>query len=116
MNQEHQVLAKEVMLADTFIKRFFGLLNKKRLTGGQGLLLSPCNSVHTCFLFYEIDIVYLNRKNEVTKTVSRLKPFRCSADFSSYAVLELPGGAISEFDIQVGNKIIFPDKTAKLLK
>ncbi|MEI7880862.1 MAG: DUF192 domain-containing protein, partial [bacterium] len=48
------------MVADTFWKRSIGLMGKPGLKAGQGLLLSPCGSIHTCFMRFPIDIIFLD--------------------------------------------------------
>jgi len=55
----------EIEIADTFLKRFRGLMLRTELPSNQGLLLSPCSGVHTCFMKFPIDVVYLDEKNTV---------------------------------------------------
>ncbi|HLO94144.1 MAG TPA: DUF192 domain-containing protein, partial [Burkholderiaceae bacterium] len=53
--------------ARSFWQRLGGLLVRPRLGAGEGLLLKPCNSVHTCFMRYAIDVIYLDREGRVLK-------------------------------------------------
>ncbi len=53
----------DVERADRFLKRFFGLMGRAELARGHALLLEPCNSVHTFFMRFPIDVIYLDRNN-----------------------------------------------------
>ena len=47
--------------ADTFWRRFCGLMFRKQLPKGQGLLLAPCNGVHMCFMRFAIDAIFIDK-------------------------------------------------------
>lgn len=87
------VLAEEVILADTLLKRIRGLLGKKELVKSSALLLKPCSSIHTMFMRFPIDVLFVDKDNRVIKTISALKPF-CITNiyFKARFVVELPGG------------------------
>ncbi|AEE90818.1 conserved protein of unknown function [Tepidanaerobacter acetatoxydans Re1] len=55
----------DIEIADSFLRRFIGLMLRAELPSNQGLLLSPCSSIHTCFMRFPIDVVYLDEKNIV---------------------------------------------------
>lgn len=93
---KNTVLAQEVTTAGTLFKRMKGLLGQRNMAKGSALLLRPCNSVHTFFMRFPIDVLFIGKDNRVIKTISALKPFRITnicfrADF----VIELPGGIIN---------------------
>lgn len=69
-----EVILNEVALADTFIKRFMGLMGKKELRSGTGLKIDPCNSIHTFNMRFPIDVVFLSKDHEVMKVVHGMKP------------------------------------------
>jgi uncharacterized membrane protein (UPF0127 family) len=54
----------------------------------------PCEAIHTFFMRFAIDLVYLDRKNRIKKIASRVPPWRLSACLSAYSVLELPSGTV----------------------
>jgi len=56
----------QLEIADTFLKRFLGLMGRKKIPAGQGLLILPCNSIHMMFMRFSIDAVYVD-KNFVMK-------------------------------------------------
>ena len=101
-------VAARVRRADQPWSRMVGLLGRRRLDEGEGLLLAPCNSIHTAFMRFPIDVLYLNWEYKVVKAVRNLRPFRFSACFrGAHAVLELPVGAIDSSDTQPGDSLVF---------
>ena len=95
--------ALTLRLADRFGSRLRGLMFTRLLAPDTGLLIRHCNSVHTCFMRYAIDVVYLDHDGFVTRCVERLRPWRASMARGvwpgrvprSCHVLELPAGSIA---------------------
>lgn len=86
-------VARNVEKADTFRARLVGLLGREGLAEEAGLWIVPCNSVHSLFMAFPIDIVYLDRGLRVLK-VCRLPPWRVAPWVpGAHSVLELPVGA-----------------------
>lgn len=82
-----------VETADTFYKRLFGLIGRASLPKGCGLLLFDCPDIHTCFMRFVIDAVYLNAQYEVL-SCQTLRPWCVGRPVKGARhVLELPGGA-----------------------
>ena len=101
------ILADDAVIANTFLSRIQGLLGKKGLNQGQALILKPCSSVHTCFMRFPIDILFVDRNNQVLRTVANLVPFRFSPIFfKSRFVIELPAGIIRSTSTSQGDKLI----------
>lgn len=88
------VLATRLEVADNGPKRNKGLLGRDGLGPGEGLWIVPCESVHTFFMRFPIDLVYLDRKNTVKKVRSAVGAWRLSACLSAHSILELPAGTI----------------------
>lgn len=86
------VLGTEVELAGSSRTRTKGLLGRRTLVPGEGLWIVPCEAVHTFFMQFAIDLVYLDRKNRVRKVRSAVRPWRISGCFVAHSVLELPAG------------------------
>lgn len=89
-------------IATSIWARFRGLMLKKSLPAGEGLLIDPCTSVHTMFMRFPIDVVFLDRENRVTKVVPALKPLRIAFGNGGKRALELPAGAAAECGIEPG--------------
>jgi uncharacterized membrane protein (UPF0127 family) len=101
------VLATCMEVADTAAKRNKGLLGRDCLAPGEGLWIRPCESVHTFFMRFPIDLIYLDRKNRIRKLVSALPPWRLSACLMAHSILELPSGTIRETRTQRGDTLDF---------
>ena len=71
-----KVIVPNLRLAVGFWTRFVGLQFRKSLPLGSGLLLAPCNSVHTCFCFFPMDVVFLSREGIVLEVRRALRPWR----------------------------------------
>ena len=63
---------------------------------GEGLWIVPCEAVHTFFMRFPIDLVYLDRKKQIKKVRSSVGAWRLSACLTAHSVMELPAGTISE--------------------
>jgi uncharacterized membrane protein (UPF0127 family) len=105
------VLATCLEMADSGPKRNKGLLGRKALAVGEGLWIIPCESVHTFFMQFSIDLVYLDRKNAVRKIRHSVPPWRLSACLSAHSILELPAGTIGATQTQPGDTLEFASAT-----
>lgn len=83
-------------------ERLAGLLALPALKKGQGLLISPCNSVHTLGMKYALDLVYLNKQQEIIKLCENIVAQRFSGCWAAQAVLELPTGSIAQLQLTTG--------------
>ena len=95
-----RVLIAEVLRTTNLRERTAGLLALPPLQHGQGLLLDRFGSIHTCFMPYRIDIVFLDRRLMVRKLVGALRPWRSSACWRSSSTLELPAGTIETIGLR----------------
>jgi uncharacterized membrane protein (UPF0127 family) len=105
-NQTRQtVLADAAEMADSSAKRRTGLLKHNRLAPGEGLWIVPCESVHTFFMKFPIDLVYLDKRQKVRKVRRAVPPWRLSLCLSAHSVLELPAGRAAETGTSVGDEL-----------
>jgi hypothetical protein len=89
-------VAERVELADSFWSRLWGWQFRSRPESGQGLILIPCSSIHTCCLRFPIDVVFLDNTGRVLGLRGGVRPWRMVlAPQGTHAVLELPGGTAS---------------------
>ena len=88
-----ELLASPVYIADSFGSRFCGLMLRRSLAPGEGLLLKKCPSIHCFFMRFTIDAVYLDRDMTVVGTET-VKPWRVGGSFrGARHVLEVAEGA-----------------------
>jgi uncharacterized membrane protein (UPF0127 family) len=99
------VLAEAADVADTSAKRRTGLLKHTRLEPGEGLWIVPCESVHTFFMKFAIDLVYLDKRRKVRKIRHAMPAWRLSACLSAHSVLELPAGTLAQTGTAVGDEL-----------
>lgn len=93
---KNTILSENAILANKFFKRIKGLLGKKEFVKGEALVIRPCNSIHTFFMRFPIDVLFVGRDNRVVAAISCLKPFGLSKIyFKASFVVELPAGTIS---------------------
>jgi len=83
-----------------------GLLGRRDLPSGEGILLKPASSVHMAFMRFPIDAVFLDRDLRVVKIVADLKPWRVAGSRGVKAVLEIRAGEASRRGLTVGDRLV----------
>ena len=77
-----------ITVADSFFSRLLGLMGKKEMKDNRALLITKCNSIHTFFMRFNMDAVFVDKNMTVKKAVKSIKPCSVAAEWSSSAVLE----------------------------
>ncbi len=110
------VLGGAVDVADTSASRRTGLLGRDELKAGEGLWIVPCESVHTFFMKFPIDLVYLDRPSRedrshrrVRKVRNAVPPWRLSACLPAHSVLELPAGTVARTGTAPGDELVLEE-------
>ena len=94
-------------------QRMVGLLGRQALPCDQGVLITPCNQVHTCFMRFPIDVVFLDKTDRVLRICAGLAPWRLSPlVFRARSVLELAEGVSK--GIVVGQQLRLQQDTVNL--
>jgi uncharacterized membrane protein (UPF0127 family) len=96
-------VASVVELAVTRADRRRGLLGRDALDLSAGMMLAPCAAVHTAFMRFSIDVMFVDRDGVVRKIVRDLKPWRMASSPRAYAVIELAAGI--ERDVMLGDRL-----------
>ncbi len=100
------VLCQRAETASTLLKGMLGLLGRKQLEPGGGLLLRPSSGVHTWGMRFPIDVVAVNRRMEVIGVWHTVKPYRiCGLSLRTWSVLELPTGQILASNTAPGDQL-----------
>ena len=101
-----RVVGTNVRTADGPWGSFAGLMFKKKLPAGHGLLFQPARGIHTHFMRFSIDLIFLDKGNRVKKIREAMAPWRF--DFTNAAgVIEMNAGSAREMDIQPGDQLRF---------
>jgi hypothetical protein len=99
------VACERCRVADHLLARMRGLLGRRRLERDEGLLLKPAPSVHTFFMRFPIDAVFLDRDGSVLKVRSHLRPWRVAGARGAHATLELAAGEAARRGIDQGDRL-----------
>jgi hypothetical protein len=100
-------LSSRTDVADSPKARNKGLLGRTGLLPGEGLWIVPCQSVHTFFMKFPIDLIYIDRNNKVKKVHNNVGPWRISACFSAHSIIELPVGVVKATQTVPGDQLQF---------
>lgn len=102
----NQTLVPHLEVADSFFGRMKGLLGRNSLPQDRALLIPKCNSIHTFFMKFAIDVIFLNPEFVVVKTMSRVKPGRIIFPvWRASSVIELNEGFLEQHPVRVGEKL-----------
>jgi uncharacterized membrane protein (UPF0127 family) len=102
-----KVVAAKVRAADRFFTRFIGLMGKKSIGAGEGLLIRPCQQIHSFHMRFKFDVIFLSKTSEVLHLIESFKQNRISPTIHGcYQVLELEDGTIKKNGIHVGDELV----------
>lgn len=99
------VACDQVIVADRPARRMRGLLGRQSLPAGEGMLLQPAPSVHTAFMRFPIDVVFMDGTLQVVKVVEQLPPWRTASARRAKATLELAAGEAARRTIAIGDRL-----------
>jgi len=97
-------LVDDVVVAKSFFDRLVGLMFRRSPPlNAKGLLIDPCNSIHTCFMRYNLDVIFLDAENKIVKVIYNLSPWKFTwIYFKAKKTLEVPAGKIRK-DLSPGD-------------
>jgi uncharacterized protein len=104
-DRTQDLLATDVEMASTRQDRRRGLLGRDGLDPGSAMILSPCAAIHTAFMRFPIDAVFLRRDGRVVRLVHDLQPWRIAVSLRAHAVVELSAGVLKRHPIEVGDRL-----------
>lgn len=103
-----RVICEKVEIADNFVKRFMGLMYRKHMNDDEGLLLSPCNQIHTFGMKFPIDTITISSDNKIRYMDKCVAPGKVRPLVNDgNKVLELTAGTIEKYDLELGDVIEF---------
>jgi hypothetical protein len=105
-----RLVAARVAKAESLRDRMRGLLGRDSLPEGEGLWIIPCPQIHTFFMRFSIDVLFLDERLKVVKVSEDLGPWRLAPWLpglvDSHSVLELPGGSLKG-SVSVNDRVEF---------
>lgn len=106
IRRDQETISRNVVIASSFFSRLRGLLFRRPLRGGEGLLLVPCRQVHTFFMGYPIDVIFLDPRGKILEIVTELDRGKISPLVpGSRSVLELFAGTAKKFGLRKGDNL-----------
>jgi len=100
------LIAQQAELAVSLCQRLQGLLGRTGLSSNEALILKPCTSIHTFFMRFPIDVLFVDRNMRVIKAIQNIPPNRLSPIvWASSMAIELPAGKIGSTNTQLGDLI-----------
>ena len=100
------IVCERCLLAETALTRMRGLLGRRALPGGEGILLKPASSVHMWFMRFAIDAVFLDADMRVVKIAAGLKPWRMAGARGAKSCLEIGAGEAAGRGLSVGDRLV----------
>lgn len=104
--EDGSIVCERCVLADTALARMRGLLGRRQLPNGEGILLRPASSVHMAFMRFAIDAVFLDQELRVMKIASGLRPWRAAGSRGAKSVLEIAAGEAERRGVSVGDRLV----------
>jgi uncharacterized membrane protein (UPF0127 family) len=101
-----RVLATRLERPRTFVGRGLGLMFRRGLAPGEGMWIAPCNGIHTFFMRFPIDVVFLDRGRRVVRVYPALRSWRMvPLVLGAHSVVELPGGTLDPLALARGEQL-----------
>ena len=108
LKKDNQIICEYIEDASTFFRRFMGLMYRKSLPSERGLLLTPCNEIHTFGMKFDIDTVAISKNGKVLFIDRAVPPNKVRSKVDgAYRVLELNAGITEKLGISVGDILEF---------
>lgn len=100
-----RVVCERLLVAARPLRRMIGLLGRASLPAGEGILLRPAGSIHTFFMRFPIDVVFLDEEDRVLGFDAALPPWRTTGRRGARAVVELAAGECERRGLEVGDAL-----------
>ena len=102
-----ELLAADARMARSVVERMVGLLGRRVLRDGEALILLACRAIHTCFMRFAIDVVFVNGAWGVVAIRCTLPPWRLTpVVWAAEAAIELPAGQVTRAQHAVGDRLV----------
>ena len=104
---KNTIIVGNLLVADCFWSRLKGLMGKRDMLENDGLLIVPCNSVHSMFMRFPIDLLFLDRDLNIIKIIESFKPWKATPIFRGcHQVIELRAGVAAKKGVSANDKLV----------
>ena len=101
------ILADNAIVADSLLSRMKGLLGRQNFIMGEALVIKPCNCVHSFFMHFPIDVLFIDSNNRIIGIKRYFNPWRVSPIYlNGKSVVELPCGVVAKSGTATGDEIM----------
>jgi uncharacterized membrane protein (UPF0127 family) len=107
----HERVAALVEVATTRSARRRGLLGRDHLDDAAAFILEPCAAVHTAFMRFNIDVVFVNRAGYTVKIVENVPPWRMAVSLHAHTVIEMAAGSVRRHQVLLGDRLYVTPET-----
>ncbi len=112
--EDGRIVGESILVADTLGRRIRGLLGRASLASGDGILLRPAWSIHTAFMRFPIDVVFIDPEQVVIRIEHSLRPFKTASCRGAREVVELAAGECERRGLEVGDRVAWASRTTPL--
>lgn len=110
--EDGRIVCESVRVADSTLRRMRGLLGRRNLPPGDGIALRPAWSIHTAFMQFAIDVVFLDQDQVVLRIDQNVRPFRAVSCRGAREVVELAAGECARRGLQAGDRVAWASRAA----
>jgi uncharacterized protein len=110
--EDGRIVCERCFVADRAHRRMRGLLGRRRLNPGQGMVLRPAFAIHTHFMHFPIDVVFLDSDQVVIAIERNLRPWRTASCRGAREVVELAAGECDRRGLEVGDRVAWASRSA----
>ena len=104
-----RVIIEALTIARTPLQRMRGLLGRNGLPANEGMFIERCSSIHTFFMRFPLDVIFLDRDLRVNRVIRHLKPWRLAGSWGAAHVIEAEAGSLEHFDLAEGLALALED-------
>lgn len=103
--KDGEIICHQMLVENNLFGRMKGLMFSSELPDCDGFLINPCNSIHTFFMRYALDVIFLDRNFKIIKIIYNLNPWKMTGIyFKSHQVLEMKAGTLKK-QLSPGEKL-----------
>jgi uncharacterized protein len=110
--EDGRIVCERCVVADRAHRRMRGLMGRSRLSSGQGMVLRPAFAIHTHFMRFPIDVVFLDSDQVVIAIEKSLRPWRTASCRGAREVVELAAGECDRRGLEVGDRVAWASRSA----
>lgn len=105
-NENAHLILSQLEETTTIFERARGLLGRKSLNDDQGMWIRPGNNIHTFFMKFSIDCLFINKNMVIEKIQANIAPFKIAGPYwKSTSVIELKAGMAEKLELKIGDQL-----------